>query len=193
MGNCGNNEVMQTHFPLTIPSKPYLIKYLQSLYGNPIIFSSNNYFGTSLIGYVTTRIYLQNQSHFIRRQLDQLSEPLTFYLPRYWLFEYKYKTQLPQCNIIYLNKHIEEKFEDELTLYCFTLYSIGIERKSAIEGFCDRHNISIEDDISYEALKRKEYRCRKRMEINMGKTVPPEYGFRSDSVLQKNLLPAANW
>jgi hypothetical protein len=76
-------------------------------------------------------------------------------------------------NISYLNKHFEEKFEEELCRHCFLLNLFGIEIKEALEDFCKRQNIEIEEDITYEALKKKEYRERKKLEEKLSKAVLP--------------------
>ena len=107
---------------------------------------------------------------------------------------YQYKTQLPKCNIIYLNKHFEEKFEEELSRHCFLLSFFKIEIKDALEDFCLRHNISIDDDITYEALKKKEFRARKILEQNISKSdlekptiINPELFFQLDLFVYKKI------
>jgi hypothetical protein len=84
---------MKGHFTLTIPTKPYLAKYLYTLFGRPIVFTTNNYFGTTLLGYLTTRIYMQNEAHFTYRKFDEFNTPLQVFLPSYWLRNYQYKTE----------------------------------------------------------------------------------------------------
>jgi hypothetical protein len=49
----------------------------------------------------------------------------------------------------------------------------GIEFKDALEDFCKRYNIEIEEDITFEALKKKEYRERKKLKEKLSKLVPP--------------------
>jgi len=163
---------MKDHFKLTIPTKPYLAKYLYTLYGKPIVFTTTNYFGTTLLGYLTTRLYLQNQAHITHRKFDEFNTPLHVSLPFHWLKNYQYKTSIPKVNIIYLNKHFEEKFTRELYWYCHILALTGVEFKDALEQFCKRYNIEIEEDITFEALKKKEYRERKKLKENLSKSVP---------------------
>lgn len=129
---------MKDHFTLTIPTKPYLAKYLYTLYGEPIVFTTDNYFGTTLLGYLTTRIYMQSETHFSYRKFDQFNTPLQIHLPYYWLRSYQYKTEIRKCNIIYLNKHFEEKFEEDLCRHCLLLNLLGMEIKGALEDFCKR-------------------------------------------------------
>jgi hypothetical protein len=162
---------MKDHFTLTIPTKPYLAKYLYTLYGQPIVFTTTNYFGTTLLGYITTRIYLQNQAHVTHRKFDEFNTPLYVLLPFHWLKNYQYKTSISKVNIIYINKHFEERFTRELSWYCYVLSLTGIEFKDALEQFCKGHNIEIDEDITFEALKKKEYRERKKLKENLSKTV----------------------
>src|SRR5690349_15067300 len=115
---------MKDHFELVIPTKPYLAKFLQTRFGKlgkPIIFTTENYFGTTLLGFITTRNYRQNEAHISHRKFDEFNTPLSVYLPSYWLTNYKYKTEIPRVNIIYLNKHFEELFELTLHWYCHIL------------------------------------------------------------------------
>lgn len=151
---------MKSHFGITIPTKPYLSKYLQSLYGSPIVFSTKNYFGTSLLGYLTTRMYFQAET-MTHQKFDSFNTFMSVQLPRHWLYQYKFKTQIPKCNIIYLNKHFEERFEEDLTRFCILYTQQGGQIKNALEAFCKNHSIEIDDDITYDALKQKEYRARK--------------------------------
>lgn len=85
------------------------------------------------------------------------------HFPRYWAYQYKFKTQLPKCNIIYLNKHFEERFEEDLYKFCLVQTASGMQIKNALEAFCKLHHIEIEEDITYDALKQKEYRKRKEV------------------------------
>jgi hypothetical protein len=53
----------------------------------------------------------------------------------------------------------------------FSLFDI--EYKDAIEDFCKRFDIEIDEDITFEALKKKEYRARKHIEESMKKVALP--------------------
>lgn len=154
---------MKSHFGITIPTKPYLARYLEALYGSPIVFSTGNYFGTSLLGYLNTRLYVQTES-VTYQKFNNFNTPLTVLLPRYWLTARQYKTELTQGNVIYLNKHFEEKFDEDLTRHCQTMKLLGMQFKNALESFCVLYNIEIDVDITYDNLKQKEFRQRSRAE-----------------------------
>lgn len=153
---------MKSHFGITIPTKAYLSKYLQTLYGSPIVFSTRNYFGTSLLGYLNTRLYVQHESLTFQK-FNNYNTQMIINLPSYWLKERKYKIYLTQTNIIYLNKHFEEKFEEHLYMYCLMKTSQGMQKKDALELFCSSFNIEVPEDITMDALVQKEFRERKRV------------------------------
>lgn len=159
---------LKSHFGITIPTKPYLSKYLQSLYGSPIVFSTKNYFGTSLLGYLTTRMYFQAET-ITHQKFDSFNTFMNVHLPMHWLYQYKFKTQIPKCNVIYLNKHFEERFEEDLSRFCSMHAKQGMQIKDALELFCRIHSIEIDEDITYDALKQKEYRSRKEIQKTLQK------------------------
>ncbi|MEP7317203.1 MAG: hypothetical protein ABI921_00625, partial [Panacibacter sp.] len=75
---------MKNHFGITIPTKPYLARYLETMYGSPLVFSTGNYFGTTLLGYLNTRLYTQTES-ITWQHFNSFNTPLIIYLPKYWL------------------------------------------------------------------------------------------------------------
>lgn len=164
---------MKDYFTLTIPTKPYLAKYLYARYGKPIIFTTENDFGTTLLGFLTKKIYKLKESKIEYRKFDQFTMKIDIYLPSYWLRNYKYKRDITRENIIYLNKHFEEVFEEKLCWHCYMFSLFDIEYKDAIEDFCKRFDIEIDEDITFEALKKKEYRARKHIEENVKKVALP--------------------
>ncbi len=155
------------HFVLTIPTKTYLKKYLNTLYGSPIVFTTINYFGMSLIGFLERKFYNRDSNEVITYQkFDVLNDQVNIHLPRHWLAKNNrgYGYDINTANIILLNKLFEERFEEDLCRFCLVYASAGVEIKDAIEEFCRLFSISLEEDISYEAVKKKEYRYRKKME-----------------------------
>jgi hypothetical protein len=60
-----------------------------------------------------------------------------------------------------INRFLENVFETDLSMIAACAGVFGVEKKLAIERFAERHGIALEDDISYEALQKKEYRYRK--------------------------------
>lgn len=161
---------MGTHYTIVLPTKPYIAMYIQSLYGNPVIFSSENYFGMSLLGFMERKFYFRQNETYVHRAFDKLTHPLKLYFPRGWLTQSHFPYDLPTQNVIKINKLFEERFEEDLSKHCILMNLCNVDIKQAIEDFCSIHGIDIgEDDkshITFDALKKKEYRTRKRYSEN---------------------------
>lgn len=160
---------MKDYFHFSFVTKPYLAKYLQTLYGSPIVFEIDNYFGTTLYAFLTKKVFYLKETKIEHRKFDQFTTKLDVYLPSYWLRNAKYRTDLTRENIIYINKHFEERFEEDLIKHCHVLSLFGIEFQEAMEDFCKQFDIEIDEDITFEALKKKEYRERKKLVQNLNK------------------------
>ena len=59
-----------------------------------------------------------------------------------------------------LDTVLDQEFKKDLFNYVNLMVGKGVERKEAIEHFCNLYDIH-ESDISFEALKKAEYRYRK--------------------------------
>ena len=152
---------MGAHYSITIPTKPYLKKYIESLYGKPVVFTQDNYFGMSLTGFLNRKFFVRHNESITHKRFDEFSAGLQLYFPRWWITQSHFGTDLPKMNIIYLNKTFEERLEEDLSRHCIILDLIGIQIKDSIEDFCKMHCIEIDEDITMDALKKKEYRFRK--------------------------------
>ena len=161
---------MENYFPLTLNTKPFLKKYLQSLYGNPVIFSSNNSLGVILIG-LLERPYKPHKSPDIIqfRAFDKYDCHLQIFLPKTILTKHRYGYALSNQQIITLNKFFENLFEEDLCKEIVLASMYRVKLRKAMEHFCWRHQISIEEDISYDCLKQKAYRYRKATGISIRK------------------------
>jgi len=158
------NPLVDNHFPLNIPVKPYIKHYLHALYGSTIIFTPNNYFGIVLASLLQRPLrHHYPPTVLTYRVFDKFDDTLTVYLPKWWLTKYEFGHTLTNNQIISVNKLFEERFEEDLLKACSLAAIYNVEIKQALEEFCMRHNISIEEHITYETLRKKEYR--KRMQI----------------------------
>src|SRR4051812_9454892 len=104
-------------YTIAIPTKPYLKKFLQSLYGTPTIFDRDNYFGTSLIGYLERKFFTRQSNSVSYRHFDNFTTPIVISMPSWWLGQTHFATDIPQGNVIYINKHFEERFEEDLVKF----------------------------------------------------------------------------
>ncbi len=150
------------HYKFTIPTKPYLACYLQALYGSPLVFTTTNYFGSTLLGFLTMRSPMKVKE-LEHRHVDVFNTPLEIYLPRYFLVNKKFMTDLPPQNIILLNKHFENRFVEDLVRYTLTMQLLDVPIQDATADFCTRHGIEIDEHIGLDAVFKKEQRARMAM------------------------------
>jgi hypothetical protein len=121
------------------------------------------------MGFLDRKFYFRQNEELVHKAFDVFDEQLEIFLPRWWMLQSHFGTDIPAQNIILINKLFEERFEEDLSKYCSMK---GGKIKKSIEDFCTRHQISIDDDITFDALKQKEYRERKKMEKLYCKVVP---------------------
>jgi hypothetical protein len=180
------------YYTIDIPTKPYLKKYLQSLYGDPLTFSRDDYFGSTLTGYLQRKFYSQNEKELTYRKFDTFSTTLTVHMPAWWLTESHFGTDIPEDNIIFLNKHFENLFEEKLVTFTMSLGMANVNVKTALELFCKMHNIEIDVDITYDALKQKHYRGRKKSKKLYCVSVTPKVQFQTPAVVHQTVFETYN-
>jgi hypothetical protein len=168
-------ETPKGFFSVTIQTKPYLKKYLQSLYGDPLIFTTHNSFGIIAEALLTRPLEDHNSQEVLRQRFDKYTTQLTFFVPKRNLLKRKGFTVTPP-HILSLNKFFEKQFCEHLLHWCEMGVVYKVEYKKNIEDFCWRHKISIgeeaDDDITFDALKKKEWRFRKKNEEKSKESAP---------------------
>lgn len=149
---------------LQVPCKRYLAKFAHSLYGNPIPANSSSFIGIFIEFALTKNRYGNSQEC-----LKHLDGSLQVKLSR-WQFDRIGFSVAPE-HALAVNSILDDLFCEHL----FTWVSRNINpsvrysgTKDAMLSFAERHGIVIDDideDISFEALKKKEYRTRQRMQL----------------------------
>lgn len=151
-------------YKISIPTKPYLKKYLENLYGNKIIISPSNYLGITIISLLERGYFEDQYKDFLKyRQFNKYDVKIDLHLPKWYLKNSHFGTGLSKENVILINRHFEERFTEELCYFTKLMALSGIEMKNSIEWFCSFYNIEIDCDITSDAVKKKEYR--KRMQL----------------------------
>lgn len=152
------------YFPILIPTKRYIKKYLQSIYGKghakEIVINTSHYFGMAILGFLDRTYYAREKKELVHQKFDVFDANLTLKAPKWWLTQKKFGSDLTKQNIIYINKLFEERFEEDMSKFCALYHTVGVERKDALEEFCKLHDIEIDVDITMEAITKKEYRYR---------------------------------
>ncbi len=165
---------MGRNYSIQIPTKPYLKKYLQSLYGNPVVFYAKNYFGVTVLSLMQRKFFFRQNETFVHKAFDRYTQQLDIEFPYWWMKQSHFPQDIPVQNILILNKLFEERFEEDLYSYVLFSAASGAEIKAAMESFCMIYNIEIPEDISYDALKKKEFRHRKEKSKNFIAKLSPE-------------------
>lgn len=157
---------MKSHFSVQLPTKAYLKKYIEVLYGTPVSFDTNSYLGKIIAVVLDKNVFPERSRTVIHKTFDVYDKQLTIFLPIRWMQKYYYGTDISAKKVVYINKLIEDKFEEELFMYCKALDLLGIERKDALLEFCNKYNLEIDEDITFECIKKMEYRIRQKFSLN---------------------------
>lgn len=166
------------YYTIALPTKPYIKKYLQSLYGSPLIFDRENFFGTSILGFLDKRFYTHQSTSLSYRHFDNFSAILVINMPGWWVKQASIMLHMTEGNMINLNKHFENRFEEDLVKFCIPLTVAGLEIKKSIELFCKIHDVKIgeesDDDITFDSILQKHKRKRKKLHKIYCKFEPPK-------------------
>lgn len=146
-------------FLIKIATKPYLKKYLYHLYGEPLVFSTCNYFGMSVAAFLQRPYEFHKPAEELRRRTDKFNDQLEIFLPERMRAK-RFSHDLTDKHIISLNKLFETRFCEDLCKWCELGTIYNVQYKKNLEDFCWRNKIEIPEDITYDAIKKKEYRFR---------------------------------
>jgi len=161
-----NQEVGKKPYTLKIPCKSYIKKYVASLYGSPVKIENRTMLGIFLLAVLDKRTY--EKRNFGPNQTNKGIEDTILVEVNNWQFNAIGFDVSAECVMI-INDFLEHMFDDSLYVTCFKNSKYKSRKtgyRAIMEGFCKRHGIELELDISYEALKKKEYRYRKQIQKN---------------------------
>ena len=170
-------------FAVSIPTKSYLRKYLHKRYGYPIPLNHQTLIGTAVLAMLEKKIHSDRSNALdVYKTYSSYNDKVQFVVPASFVYKTGHMLEVPSHKAIVINRHFEGHFEEEL--YAFCQREIRAHRKhpgydQAYERFAARYGIEFDIDITYEALKKMEYRFRKKLEQNLTATVPAS----SDRVL----------
>lgn len=151
---------MADYYVLKVPVKKHLQKFIHSQEGFPI-----NNREQSFVWHII-RPYLQyNVLSGCRHDDINKSFPghISINIPKSNVRRYGLYPRI--STIVFINKVLSMHFGRELSYYVYTfLHQDGRYKgyNSAIESFCQIHGIIIDEDISLDALKKAEFRHRKK-------------------------------
>ena len=164
-------------FSVQIPTSPYMAKFLAKRYGNPVPINNKNLLGTTLIslmekpGFHVQMKPNDKQLYFYK----QFTTKLQSVAPLSLMKDYNYNLTIDQ--VIQMNRFFDNYFEQILYIFCAAKINrnqrhVGYD--DAIFEFADIHEIAIGQDVSFDCLKKNEYRYRKNLEKKLFGELSPQ-------------------
>jgi len=151
------------HYTVVLPVKPYVRKYVAAIEGDTIHFNSD-----SMLCLII-RAYLQNSNRCglskqqIQTNLLTRTSEIKILIPATPKNKSTIGFELKGDHIVLINRFLEDCFERAL-LHYIKMHTKREGRfkgyKEAFYGFAELYNIVLEEDISYDGLKKIEHRSR---------------------------------
>lgn len=131
---------------------------MHTLYGTPVFANNRTPLGCFINAALDKNIYAS------RHDLQFSPTDTLIVIINEWQF-HRIGYDIPRDKAIHINRFLEASFDKDLYTYC----QANIRQHSryrgyalAIEAFAQLHDIDIDIDITFDALKKSEYRYRKR-------------------------------
>jgi hypothetical protein len=150
---------MLSAYTIDIPCKGYIKKYYNCIYGNPVMLDHSSDFGDTILTKMSTTPLSQVSKKILSIAPKDNNDVMKFQLPVDTF--YRINTELSEQQVYSINRYLENVFETDLCVIVGIASAFMVERKMAIERFANKYGIVLEEDITYEALQKKEYRYRK--------------------------------
>lgn len=164
---------MSKLYTVTLPVKPYIKKYVETIEGTPI-----NFKGSSMLCKIV-RAYMENKNSTglslsaKKAALSLRTTKVEIVVPIARM--HVIGTALSDDGILQINAFLQDCF-DNAVVHFVKEYVKKEGRykgyKEAIETFARIYNIEIETDITFDGLQKMEYRSRKKEENYFSKIVP---------------------
>lgn len=173
------------HFTFRLPVKRHVYKFLSTKYGETIDAQMETDIGFVVLNTLASRL----ESKVCRGYNNQFADPypsvITFNVPLH--FFYLTKKEISVHTGILLNRYFENQFKQALHLHISYSSTTGWGLyKKAMESFCAMYNISLEEDISFDTLKKMESRYRKDHPIRPMNSPAPDPSSDTDTRTNRN-------
>ena len=163
------------NFYLSIPSKPFIKKYIYKRYGYPVQVDNGTLIGVAISSILEKKVHDNNPVDDRENRFSSLTDKIELVIPAYKVYSYEQGLNISIKKAIVLNRYFEIQFVEDLYRHCMQhtkpdLRNLtrkgfgGCGYDKAILQFAQMHDLEIDVDITFEALKKNEYRYRKKME-----------------------------
>lgn len=146
----------------SIAIKPYVKKYIEVKYPQPIKLSTKTTIGHILFSILEKHTNPFKESKdilYIRYQL--LSDRIIMLLPTNAAHIHHNEFKASEPKSILINNFFEKKIREELFSFCDLHSTLKLTQRQAIEVFCKNYNIQLGIDIKFDAMRQAEFRYRK--------------------------------
>lgn len=172
---------MPRTFTVTIPAKAHIAKYAAIRYGSPIRIANTSTIGSLLIGLLNKPGFHSERSlykkdirfKYFTSNIECIADIADWY---------KIGSSLSDEHIIQVNTFLENDFADRLSVFVWSQMQHNSRYKKineAIEQFALYYKINIDVDITFEGLKKMEYRRRKELEKSLLPLSSPATGLQT--------------
>lgn len=161
------------YYSVTVPTKPHLYKYITTREGSPLFMNSDSPFCIMLRCCLGKNVHTDRSKKEIAGRMQFFTSDIQIMIPTSKMSLFGFS--INEHHIIMLNRFLENDFEDELVRHSRYFIKEDVRYagfKEAYESFAEKFNISLEEDIPYDTLKKIEYRARKRLENIFPQNVP---------------------
>lgn len=165
-------------YSVKVPIKSYLKKYIHAKHGTDLPLNYRTTYGTLILCLLEKDYFSINMGKQKKEvRVSLITDEIEFTAP---LNTMQYKGHsLTSDKVIAINRFFEDCFIEDLYRYCKdnkknTAWRPGIDK--AIYAFAEVYNIEVETDISFEALKKAEWRHRMKLEKKPPSFLPPTGG-----------------
>lgn len=165
-------------FGITIPTKSYLRKYIHTRYGYPVQINNKTLIGVVILAILEKKkAYYRGSRSAMQGVYSSYCDKVELSIPKSYITGNIYGLNVSTEKAIMVNRYFEQQFIEDL--YNFCRYNLTDSGKHpgydvSIYKFAERHKIEIDVDITFEALKKMEYRYRKNIEKKDDENVPCE-------------------
>lgn len=158
---------MPRYFSVNIPTNTYIKKFIQKRYGNPVPINNNSLLGVVLIAVMDKpKYHVHLKPHEKDSCLKTYTDTLPCVAPLSLLKDYHF--HLTKDQIIQINRYFEQSFKEALYIFCANRVDHQKRVKgydNAIFDFAECYQIAIGTDVTFDCLKKMEYRKRKELEV----------------------------
>jgi hypothetical protein len=156
---------MSKFFTVQIPTSVYLKVFVEREFGSPVPINNHSLLGVFLIGTlqktnpITRFSWVQKNLRF-----QHFTEKIVCIAPISLMKDFGFSVTEDQ--VIQINRFFEQYFDREL--YYYVKHRVNSNErysgyKEAIQSFATHYGLVLEEHITYEALKKMEYRYRTKV------------------------------